>query len=267
MSRLLGLIAFIILCVSALPLVAQSDAHGKVQAHPMLLRGKVTEINHQRAVLILYIKAPDVNAPGKVPDDFAAQAAVLQDQAERLEHKGKKQQAVKFHHLAAELRRWREVEQTIDANTPLIGVTRRPLARIPKGVRLRMDVSVARPVAVGELPTHVRLIQEPVQISPRVPCAAKALPRGPRDMITCMQLVGDVVHVTPLTIDINGVTVEVSNPRDHFYIQSDMQSLRDLKLNQLIFVRALVRDDLTIDHIRTAIIGEANIPLIMTDDL
>jgi len=234
-----------LLCVSALlPVVAQQQQPAGAMR---FLYGRVVSVdaNRQLAQVILLSHVTNLDAPGKVPDEMAQQAAALTVQATRLETKGKSAQRLR--QQIDKLLHWREIDQTIATNiTPLSGVQRVSLDQVTLRMRLRASVSVNGTLADQVVPDHATATKDIVQVGKRVSPIIRRLPAVSRNDSTYFEVVGEVVQLNPLTLAVQGKTIVIATPPQVSFVQQTPITARDLTPGQRIVVRAGMVNDLKV---------------------
>ncbi len=269
-----------ILCVvfSTFALAQRPEGAGKNDANNAgdHLYGKIVDnkatanANNSKApittvTLKLLIQAENPNAPGKVPDEMAQQAAQLQKQADDLETEWRTRNVPmpqkvlesirKMRQFAGDMLRWRESEETITSiDNPLVpieAVKRLPFAQLILGQRLRIagrfeanttPAGRADPATIV-LPDSVTVIRDANVVSNDVPLKVQltqsdATPRtAPR--VFC-EIVGDVVSIDPLVLQVNAKDqpveqkVKVITSRQYGVVQRLPLAITELQPGQKI---------------------------------
>ncbi len=219
-----------LLLMIALPIVA---------AQRPCLEGRVQTAGKQQVTLSVYITVTSPEAPGKVPDKFAAQAIRLEDQAQRLDLQGKSALAEQVRAKVRQLRCQREVTIVIREHDliPLFGMSTATLATAAIGVHLTMEV--AAPASM-QLPTRVTLLKTARQVNMRNPTAFHPLPHTANDAQNYFQLSGIVLNKDPLTVGINGQALVIDDPYGLGYRRQTPLYVHELRAAQPVLVWATV---------------------------
>lgn len=246
---------FVVLLVAAtIPTVAQRGGERRQQQWQP--QGKVLDVTAQQAKLVLYLRADSPDAPGKVPDEFAAQAANLEYSAAQAEDAGNQQRAQMLRDFASTLRCIREVEQSIGPDVPLTRIDRLPLGNVKVGTRLGMNVSADGDGTDATLPTNVTLLEDARPVGPKDVDVLRAMPRGPRDTKTFYHLIGTVATIEPLTMTVNDTTVKVANPKGCRFPQPTTIKLTELQKNQWFAADVQLDGPLTVKRVLRLTIRE-----------
>jgi hypothetical protein len=287
--RIALFIAVLLLTVFTLPGTAQLPVPGGPPPPPPLptaLFGRVLSVSEiykngapiQQANLALLVRADTPDAPGKVPDDMAQQAAQMRTMADDMEHPYKDakrpippdvaDKARRLRDMATELLRWRQIDRTIDSTTapPIEGVQRVPLDDVPIGIRVHVFARATKPVPPGQIPTdHLLVTKDVVHVSP----GTATLLRRQTDVSgrnTFFELVGDVVKANPLTIVVganadagagavqNGLKLEFETPEHLGLIERIPQVVSDLFPGERFSAAVKMKSALDLDTIQRLLV-------------
>jgi len=226
------------------------------------LAGQVLSVDERahQVKLGLYLLANSPSAPGKVPDDMALQIAQFNQVITDSEAKAAKahnpqrrdellETARKAREMVERLKCWREIDQDVATTEriPVLGVRRVGIGQVTRGAHVRLVVSV--PATTVETPNKVILLRDVLQISPRVPSTIRRYADRTGDSNNYLELVGDVTGANPLTITVQGKTVEVETRAQSRFIQIERLAMRDLTPGQFIFVHVQKDGELRIRRI------------------
>ena len=248
MKYCISLITILLLCALALPAIAQEQVQGRIKS-----------VKDNTATLVFYILAEGPNAPGVVPEKFAAKAAKLEDDAKKQEARGNQRLADNLRKTAEILRSHREVEaQFRDGDAMLQGAVRRPLSAATIGSKLRMDVSVEE--VANNQPVRVSLTKLAYQVGDREATIFRN--RGEVNGKVYGQMVCAVLTTNPLTVGINANAIQVLNPNNYQFWQIGTMKTRELKANQPFVARAKTTKAPSVSNVRaiTVFTGDADIP-------
>jgi hypothetical protein len=263
MMKIYALICTLLLA-AALPALAQLAPRDQVT-----LFGKITAVDaRKKEVAVAFsVRVSDVNAPGEMPAEMAQNAATLSDQADRLEKRGKTEEARKLRQQVEEYRHWRVLNVNVAPETPLIGVSRLPLANVAKGAMLRLMVSVEGTAA--QLPATVTLTHDAIQLGERTQPLVRPLPRVRGVNKTFFLVVGKVGTASPLTLEVNGQNVRVENPNDFAFIRQERLTLNQLQPGRRVVARARMRTEMEVARLHRLIVLLTNMdtPLAPEDDI
>jgi len=212
------------------------------------VRGSIVEVNlGQRYVKIaLQVKVTDPDAPGKVPDELAQKAAVLQREMRQAEQQGEKLRVQRLQRLIVELLSWREVPYTITAQDPvkLTGSRRVPLSTITAGMSIGLPVRVEGDVREGEVPAKATLIGDVFILGDDAQETVRVQGRSPgREKTTYLHLVGTVTGVNPLTVKVKDTTVTIQAEPQFFARQSAPITAKDLQPGLPLFAQVQLRNE------------------------
>lgn len=232
---------WIVLCMSmlcmalcALPVLAQ----GARQRNGMPGRVLAVDAGQRQLTIALYVKAANPDAPGKVPDEMARQAAGLSRQAERLETQGKTVMAKNMRSLIDELLSWREVELRLTlSDQRLLGIQRNALTEIATGDTVGTEVSISGALPTGKAPLQTTQAKDVMQVAATAKPSLRVLDGDPRIRTTFLRVVGRVTATEPLTLDVDGRTVRITASPSYAFIRSTTITPRDVKPGQRIIAR------------------------------
>lgn len=216
--------------IGLLPALAQqrgssrSDAGGSRN-----LPGRVLAVNArgQIADLALYYLAAGPDAPGKVPDEMAQQAAALKRAADQYRQKGNKEKADQYMQQVNRLLSWRELNYTANlAQMTIIGMRMSNLGQIAKGDKVKLTIQVEgnpRDPAHGVLTANVE------QLAPQAEEGIERMQDARDKRRTFFTLTGEVVNLKPLTVRVRGKEVRIDTSDRFRYVQRVELSPRDIK--------------------------------------
>lgn len=236
----LAVLIVAILCVLVAPTLAQ---RGNSPRQGLPLVGKVLEADakQQTARLALLVLAPTADAPGKVPSEIAQRVAEMTARADELERRKRDPQLLQqLRDWIEKAQRWREIELPITAgdHIPMVGIKRIPLADIPRGIRLRLAAYADGAQPENQVPEHVMLNNNPMQVGPRAKAFARRIPPPKNATSTFYELVGEVTTVSPLTLQIEGHSVVVDTTPRFSFIAQKPTPMSELRPGCTVFVRA-----------------------------
>jgi hypothetical protein len=268
----------VMLVLIAATLAAPGWAQRAGQAHSgVTLPGKVTQVDARarQVRLALYLLAPRADAPGKMPDEMAAQVAQLKDAAEKLEQAGKPVQAREIREHIDKLLRWRQVDQTVSVNDArLIGIRRTNLAQLEKGTHMRMVVSTNAANAT-DLPARVTLERDVMQVGTRAEAGwhryagTKGGSQPGTRAKTFFEVVGEVTAASPLTVQVGEKTIQVDAAPQHSFIQQTSININQVTPGQRFIARVRLAGPLEVQGVTRLIIliDNVDIPPLEDDDL
>jgi len=190
------------------------------------------------ATLKLYIIADDPNAPGKVPDEMAQQAAEMQKRADKLEADLKAKSDTiparysdylrRMRQSASDLLRWRETDGAItSADVPAvpIEITKRiNFADLTVGQRLhvvgriggdRGNPGRSTPTPAPAIPDSVMLIRDALVVGTDVALQVQLTQPAPQAggiayRVAYYDITGDISSVDPLVLQVNAKDAAVA---------------------------------------------------------
>lgn len=232
--------------------------------------GRVLTVDaaRQQVTLALYVKGAGPEAPGKVPDDMARQAAKLSQQADRLERQGKTAMARNIRNLIDELLCWREVEESVTAgNLRLLGVRRVALSQIAAGDMVATEVSITGDLPEGG-PIRAALAKDIILVTPSTPPYLRVLDGDRRVRLAFIKLAGRVTDTSPLTLEASGRAVEIEPSPEFGFIRYATISVREIQPGQRVIARGTPRGNgMQAQDIRALIVLADNVDLpAATDD-
>lgn len=240
-----------------------------VSAQQRPLEGRVSAVGAQQATLSVYITVATPDAPGKVPDKFAAQAARLEDKAQQLDKQGKTALALQVRAKVRQLRCQREVELVVSGldKLTILGVNSAALSTIPTGVHLSMEVSA--PASSLTLPNRVTLVRTARQVNMRTPTVLHPLPHGANDPLSYFQLSGVVLSTNPIMIGINGRAFILDDPQGLGYRRQTPLQVSEFRVSQPVLVWASVGANAQVQQPKKVVVftGAAEIPYDQIGDL
>ena len=247
-----------------------ATAYGQSTSLPRFLPGQVVtvDVNQQLAHVMLYSHVSSTDAPGKVPDEMAQQAAALSVQASHLESKGKIANARRLRQHIAELLRWRSIDLTISTSgTPLIGLQRLSVDQIALHMRLHASVSVASALADGVTPDKAVLMKDAIQVSKRVTPIIRRLPAVQHAGSTFFDIIGEVVQVNPLILAVQDKTIQIDTPPQFACVQQVPITARALAPGQCVFARVTMENELKVTAMNRLLImfTRSDLPLEQAD--
>ena len=228
----------------ALPALAQAK----------YLEGQVREVGPRQATLTVAVTAASPDAPGKVPDKFAAKAARLEDQAQQLDKKKKHDLAGKLREKVRQLRCQREVDFVVRESDPITisGVNAAALNTVKRGMTLTMEVSA--PGTPQSAPSHVTLIHTARQARARAPRGLRALPNGPNDPNSYYQLTGVVLSTAPVTLDVAGQQLTVDDPNALGFTRRSSLTMSTLRAGQKVLIAGYVNAAMQVAQVSKIIV-------------
>ena len=250
---IIGMLFAIILAV--LPVNAQDGPatdNGPLPPGNRPVTGKIVAVDPaQRMVrLVLFMRVPRSDAPGRVPAEMAQQAASLSEQATLLEQQGRRNGAERFRRQIEELLCWREIDQVmtnVDAGA-IIGIRRATFDELSKGMHLRCVAGVNGRVPPGAIPERMTLAKDALQ-APGHPLPVIRRVNGELNLPrTFFELVGDVTDTNPLILQIGDRSVQVDLPPEYGFLQVVPQEVRDLHPGTRVLAR-LVFNPATRTHL------------------
>jgi len=236
MKKYIAVVIFSILTLSVglLPAMAQRGNAGGSRSMP----GRVLAVNAraQTADLALYYLAAGPDAPGKVPDEMAQQAATLKSMADQYRQKGKADRANQLMEQVNKLLSWRELDYTTNlAQTTIIGTRVSGLDQIAKGDKVKLTMQVdgsPQTAAQGELNSNVEQLTQAGDSIERMQD-----PGNKRR--TFFTITGEVVGLKPLIVRAQGKEIQIDTSDRFRYIQQVELTPRDVRAGNR--VRALVQ--------------------------
>jgi hypothetical protein len=224
--------------------------------------GRVLEVDQRRqqARLVLYLRVESPDAPGKIPDEMAQQAAHLTAQMQQLEQAGRAVDVARMRAHINELLRWREVELKVTAGdtTPLVTMRRLPISQLAIGDRLRLNVMVDGELSPQVWPTRGLLVKDAMQIGNRIPYMVKRLPAPPRLRSTFFEMVGDVVNLNPLVMQVGQQTIQLQVSQQVGVLQQIPISVRDLQPGARVTAMVRMKGPLEIAEINRVLVIPPN---------
>ncbi|MHB0939529.1 MAG: hypothetical protein ACYDCO_09745 [Armatimonadota bacterium] len=230
--------AILVLGIGLLPAMAQRGSRGDAGGLRSM-PGRVLAVNPraQTADLALYYLAAGPDAPGKVPDEMAQQAAALKRMADQLRQQGKKDRADQLMEQVKKLLSWRELNYTTNlAQTTIIGTRIGGLDKIAKGDKVKLTIQVdgnPRDAEQGELTANVE------QLAPQAEDSVERMQDARDKRRTFFTIVGEVVDLKPLTVRAQGREIRIDTSDRFRYVQQVELTPRDVKAGNR--VRALVQ--------------------------
>jgi len=231
-------LAILMLGVGLLPGLAQRGG-GDTRSLP----GRVLAVNRgQTAELALYFLGPGPDAPGKVPDEMARQAASLQELADQLKKQGRDDKANQLLEHVRKLLCWRELNYTITdwAQTPISGVRNTSLAQLKKGDRVLLAVKVEGNPPPDRVPARAELNRDVEQLSPGTDDAIKRMQDPGEKRRVFFEIAGEVTETQPLTVRSGKTTVQIDTADQYRYLQRILLTPRDLRAGNRIQATALL---------------------------
>lgn len=221
---------FAILILGIMPALAQ---RGDTRA----LQGRVLTVNAraQTAELALYFLAPSSDAPGKVPDEMARQAASLQALADQLKKQGKNDKADQLLEHVNKLLCWRELNYTVTnwAQTPIFGVRTAALNQIAKGDNVLLTVEVEGNPPPDRVPDRATLARDVEQLA-QADDHIKRMPDPGSRRRVFFEIAGEVTGTAPLTVHSENTTVQIDGTDRYRYIQRVPLTPRDIRAGNRI---------------------------------
>lgn len=231
--------AILTLSIGVLPAMAQRGSRGDAGGLRSM-PGRVLAVNAraQSADLALYYLAAGPDAPGKVPDEMAQQAAALKSMADQYRQKGKPDRANQLMEQVNKLLSWRELAYTINnwAQTTIIGTRIGSLDQIAKGDKVKLTIQVdgsPRDAEQGELNANVE------QLAPQTEDSIERMQDARDKRRTFFTIIGEVVSLKPLTVRADGKEIRIDTSDRFRYVQRVELTPRDVKAGNR--VRALVQ--------------------------
>ena len=238
-------------------------------AHAGNLEGRVQEVGPHQATLTVSYSAATPEAPGKVPEKFAQQAALLEYQAQQLDKKKKKDLVGKLRAMVRKLRCQREMDFIVRDGDPvtILGINSSPLSSLTLGTSLTMQVSA--PGLPQSAPNRVTLLRPAHQVNARAPRGLSAMPHGAKDQNSYYKLTGVVLSTAPLTLGIAGQQLTVDDPHGLGFARRTKLTAGTLRKGQSIRVLTGTNPTTQTQQINKILVytGAAGIPYDQLRDL
>ncbi len=203
--------------------------------------GKILVVDAaQRQVrVLLYLRVMNPDAPGRVPDEMAQQAAALSGQAKKLEDSGRAEDARRIRRHIEELLRWRESEQVVplDDHAMMVGLRRCEFNQVTKDTILRVLTVASGDLPASGTPDHVALTRDASQVSENSTPLIRRLPTAPRTRTVYYEIIGQVTNNNPLILLVDDKSVQVDTPPQFAAILQTPVTVRDLQPGQRVLAR------------------------------
>jgi hypothetical protein len=238
MKTFIAAFVFVILLgIGLLPGLAQRGPKGDAGG-ARAMPGRVLAVNTraQTAELALYFLAPGPDAPGKMPDEMARQAASLKALADQLRKQGREDKANQLMSHVKKLLCWRELNYSVTnwAQTPIFGVRNTSLDQIMKGDKVLLAVKVeGNPLPEG-VPASAELNRDVEQLAPDANDAIKRMQDPGNRRRVFFEIRGEVTDTKPLTVRSGNTTVQIDTPDRYRYLQRAPLTPRDIRAGNRI---------------------------------
>jgi|GEM_PF-2337555 len=208
------------------------------------LPGRVLAVNAraQTAELALYFLGPGPDAPGKVPDEMARQAANLKELADQLKKQGRDDKANQLMEHVRKLLCWRELNYTVTdwAQIPIFSARNTTLDQIKKGDRVLLAVKVEGNPPPERVPERAELNRDVEQLSPQAEESIKRMQDPGEKRRVFFEIAGEVTETKPLTVRSGKTTVRIDTADRYRYLQRVVLAPRDLRAGNRIQAVALL---------------------------
>lgn len=223
-------------------------------ADEKVLTGYLQEVNlAQRQITVaLRVRVTDPNAPGKVPDEFARQAALLQQRLTQAEKDGNTLYAQELRGMIRKLLCWRELVQPITTatGTRLIGTRPVPLTTIVVGMRVLVPVAVTGEMKDGQLPAQGVMVGDARILDGQERNTGFRIQGiSPQSKQTFLQVVGQVASLNPLTLRVDNATIQVETKPQFSALQNGPITAKDLQPGLRLFAVVRMKSETEIERI------------------